>query len=320
MRAVVPYADPSPSLIRYRFERLWLKPSVRQLVRLWLPLGIAGLVIFAASNNDTIRDFVHVKSTQMYETLAARPELQVTQVAFPDVSDDLQQQILTVTGLNFPVSSLELDVVELKRAVETLDAVETAKVQVLGGGTLEILTVERDPVVVWRDGDVLRLVDYEGRRVADIARRSARGDLPLIVGLGAERVVDEAMSIVQVANPISGRVGTQTACIFHSTSAALAGAVTNVPQTATANAVDRPRAANLRNHLACITFPSKLVFFHKEPFARLKNLRAAPVPFLILETGKTLPRLHLPVNPHSLFPFHPRHRKSGLPPPCLPCH
>ena len=206
MRAVVPYADPSPSLIRYRFERLWLKPSVRQLVRLWLPLGIAGLVIFAASNNDTIRDFVHVKSTQMYETLAARPELQVTQVAFPDVSDDLQQQILTVTGLNFPVSSLELDVVELKRAVETLDAVETAKVQVLGGGTLEILTVERDPVVVWRDGDVLRLVDNEGRRVADIARRSARGDLPLIVGLGAERVVDEAMSIVQVANPISGRV------------------------------------------------------------------------------------------------------------------
>ena len=206
MRAVVPYTDPSPSLLRYRFERLWLKPSVRQLVRLWLPLGVAGLMIFAASNNDTIREAVQVKSTQMYDAVAARPELQVNQVVFPDVSDDLQQQILTVTGLELPVSSLELDVVALKRAVETLDAVETAQVRVLGGGTLEILTVERDPVVVWRDGDVLRLVDNEGRRVADIARRSARGDLPLIVGLGAELEVAEAMSLVQVAAPISGRV------------------------------------------------------------------------------------------------------------------
>jgi cell division protein FtsQ len=183
-----------------------LKPSVRQLVRLWLPLSVAGLVIFAASNNDTIREAVQVKSTQMYEAMAARPELQVTQVVFPDVSDDLQQQILTVTGLELPVSSLELDVAALKRAVETLDAVETAQVRVLGGGTLEILTVERDPVVVWRDGDVLRLVDNEGHRVADIARRSARGDLPLIVGLGAELNVAEAMNLVQVADPISDRV------------------------------------------------------------------------------------------------------------------
>ncbi len=206
MRAVVPYADPSPSLLRYRFERLWLKPSVRHLVRLWLPLGVAGLVIFAASNNDTIRKAVQVKSTQMYEAVAARPELQVTQVVFPDVSDDLQQQILTVTGLELPVSSLDLDVAALKRAIETLDAVETAQVRVLGGGTLEVLTVERDPVVVWRDGDVLRLVDNEGRRVADIARRSARGDLPLIVGLGAELEVTEAMNLVRVADPISGRI------------------------------------------------------------------------------------------------------------------
>ena len=206
MRAVVTYSDPSPSRLRYRFERLWLKPSVRQLVRLWLPLGVVSLTILAASNNDAIREAVQGKSSQLYETLAARPELQVIQVIFPDVSDDLQQQILTVTDLELPVSSLDLDVAALKRAVETLDAVESAQVQVLGGGTLEILTVERDPVVVWRDGDVLRLVDSEGHRVADIARRSARGDLPLIVGLGAELNVAEAMNLVRVADPISDRV------------------------------------------------------------------------------------------------------------------
>ncbi|MBL4874326.1 MAG: cell division protein FtsQ/DivIB [Rhodobacteraceae bacterium] len=206
MRAVVPYADPSPSLLRYRFERLWLKRSVRQLVRLWLPLIVAGTVIFSVSNNYTIREIFQTKSTQMYEAVSARPELQVTKVVFPDVSDDLQQQILTVTGLKFPISSMKLDVGALKRAVETLDAVETAQVRVLGGGALEILTVERDPIMVWRDGDVLRLIDNEGRRVADIARRSARVDLPLIVGLGADLEVAEAMNLIRVAAPISDRV------------------------------------------------------------------------------------------------------------------
>ena len=133
MRAVVTYNDPSPSLLRYRFERLWLKPSVRQVVRLWLPLAAMSLAILSAYNNDVIRENVRIKSSQVYEVVAARPELQVTQVVFPNVSDDLQQQILTVTGLELPVSSLELDVTELKRAVETLDAVETAQVRVLGG-------------------------------------------------------------------------------------------------------------------------------------------------------------------------------------------
>ena len=206
MRAVVSYADPSPSLLRYRFERLWLKRSVRQLVRLWLPLAVAGLSMWAAVSNDAVRHAAQVKSAELYEVVAARPEFRVTQVVFPEISDDLQQQILTVTGLVLPVSSLDLDVAGLKSAIETLDAVESAQVRVLGGGTLEVLTIERDPVVVWRDGDVLRLIDSEGHRVADIARRSARGDLPLIVGRGAELDVAEAMNLIRVSTPVSDRI------------------------------------------------------------------------------------------------------------------
>jgi cell division protein FtsQ len=206
MRALVPYADPSPSRIRYRFERLWLKPSVRQFIRLWLPLGIAGFAILSASNSDAIREAVHSKGLQIYNSVAARPELQVTHAVFPGLSDDLQQQILMITGLEFPISSMQMDVAALKIAIESLDAVETAQVQILGAGALEITTVERTPSVVWRDGDVLRLMDNEGNRVADIARRSARGELPLVVGIGAETAIAEAITLVRVSASISDRV------------------------------------------------------------------------------------------------------------------
>jgi len=206
MLPVARYSDPSPSRFRYRFERLWLKPSVRQVVRIWLPLAIAGTVFWVASNDPVIREAVQTKWTQAYDTVAARPELQVSDVVFADVSEDLQQQILAVTGIELPISSLELDVTKVKVAIETLDAVQSAEVRVLGGGMLEIATVERAPVVVWRDGDALRLVDADGHRVADIARRSARGDLPLIVGIGAEDVVGEAISLVDVIAPVADRL------------------------------------------------------------------------------------------------------------------
>ena len=206
MLPVARYSDPSPSRFRYRFERLWLKPSVRQVVRVWLPLAIAGVAIWVASSDPAIRAGVQAKWTQTYEAIAARPELQVSTVVFADVSQNLQQQILMVTGIELPISSLELDVTDLKAVIETLDAVESAEVRVLSGGMLEIATVERAPVVVWRDGDALRLIDGEGHRVAEIARRSARGDLPLIVGMGAESEVGEVINLVDVIAPVADRL------------------------------------------------------------------------------------------------------------------
>ena len=206
MLPVARYSDPSPSRFRYRFERLWLKPSVRQVVRVWLPLAIAGVAIWVASSDPAIRAGVQAKWTQTYEAIAARPELQVSTVVFADVSQNLQQQILMVTGIELPISSLELDVTDLKAVIETLDAVESAEVRVLSGGMLEIAAVERAPVVVWRDGDALRLIDGEGHRVAEIARRSARGDLPLIVGMGAESEVGEVINLVDVIAPVADRL------------------------------------------------------------------------------------------------------------------
>ncbi|MGE4611373.1 MAG: cell division protein FtsQ/DivIB [Paracoccaceae bacterium] len=205
MRALVRHNDPSPSRFRYRVERLWLKPSVRRTFRLWLPLGVTSMLIWVISSDPVVRHTAQMKWVEIFEIAAARPEFQVETVEFPDVSDDLQQQILTVTGLTLPVSSIVLEVAELKRLVETLDAVETAQVRVLGGGVLQITTVERTPVLVWRDAETLRLIDAEGNRVADIARRSARRDLPLIVGLGGDKYVPEALALLDVLNPIVER-------------------------------------------------------------------------------------------------------------------
>ncbi len=202
----VNYNDPAPSVLRYRFERLWLKPSVRALVRVWIPLALAAGTVWALSGNPAVRAAVDAGWNKARDAVAARPELQVSTVAYPGASEALQAQIAALVPLELPVSSLDLDVVKIKEAVESLDAVKSAEVTVQGGGVLEIRAAERAPVLVWRDGDVLRLIDGEGQRVAEIARRAARPDLPLVVGTGADLAVSEIAALVEVLAPINGRL------------------------------------------------------------------------------------------------------------------
>ncbi len=200
------YADPAPSLLRYRFERLWLKPSVRRTVRLWLPLAVVAGGIWMAAHNPAVQGATQQGWNALRDTVAARPELQVDTLEFPDVSPDLQAQIQALVPLDLPKSAIDLKVADIKAAIETLDAVKQAEVRITGNGTLEIRALERRPVLVWRDGNTLRLVDETGHKVAELARRNARPDLPLIAGKGADAAVAEAMKLFETATPIAARL------------------------------------------------------------------------------------------------------------------
>ena len=198
--------DPSPSRLRYRAERLWLKKSVRRIVRVYLPICVATWVLVTVFNNDVVRTAAAETWTGVRNTVAARPELKVETLSMPDASENLQAQIFAVADINLPASSLDIDVMQIKQAIEGLDAVKSAEVMILPGGTLEIRTAERVPTMVWRDGETLRLIDDEGKRVAEIARRLARPDLPLVIGEGADRAIPEIHAMTEVLGPVTERV------------------------------------------------------------------------------------------------------------------
>ncbi len=198
--------DPSPSLLRYRAERIWLRKSVRQAVRIWLPLGLASWLVIGLANNETVRAAAADTWKGLRTTVAEQPELRVESLSMPDASDDLMAQIFAVADINLPASSLDIDVARIKTAIEGLDAVKSAEVMIHPGGILEIRTTERVPTIVWRDGETLRLIDDDGKRVAILARRAARPDLPLVVGDGADRAIPEIHAMLDVLGPISARV------------------------------------------------------------------------------------------------------------------
>lgn len=201
-----PRRDPAPSRLKYRLNRLWLRPSFRRLMNFGLPM-LAGLLAVwtLAAELDlkarAVRAYEDVKSS-----LIERPSFLITRIDVPGVSPDLAEAIRVAAFVAPPVSSLEVDVAAVRDRVEALSAVERASVRALAGGSLEIRAIERIPVVVWRGPDGVTLLDHSGVRVAEIDSRLRRADLPLIAGEGADAAVPEAMALLQDARPILDRV------------------------------------------------------------------------------------------------------------------
>jgi len=201
-----PKADPSPSKLNYRLERLWLTRWFRDLVKLWLPMAALIIAGYGAYNSPDVNAWAGAKLQLMRGTVAARPELQIDRVSIPVGSPDLQRQIFAVIGLNLPVSAIDVDLAELRDMVVGLNAVKAASVRFKADGVLEVSIVERIPSIVWRDQNRIYLLDENGVKVAEVPRRSVRSDLPLVVGEGAQRAVLEAREIFSVLEPVAEQV------------------------------------------------------------------------------------------------------------------
>lgn len=201
-----PMRDPAPSRLAYKLNRLFMRNGVKLFLRYGLPvLILASGAAFWASDPvrvDTAKDRVAELRRQVEE----RPEFMVNMMAVEDASSPVSADVREVLSLDFPVSSFDLDLDDLRERVEALDAVASAAVKVKSGGVLTVSVTERVPVAVWRNADGLQLIDPEGHRVVGLATRVERPELPLVVGKGADRSVDEAIALFEASGPIADRL------------------------------------------------------------------------------------------------------------------
>jgi cell division protein FtsQ len=203
---VPPRRDPAPSRLRYRLTRLWLRPGFRRLANFGLPMLAGLLAAWTLMAEYDLRGRVEAGIEAVRAAIVTRPQFMITRIETPDVSEDLGEQIRIAAFVTLPASSLEVHVAAVRDRIESLHAVERARVRALPSGVLEIRAIERVPVVVWRHGEAVVLLDQRGVRVAEVDSRLRRPDLPLIAGEGADRQVPEALALLAEAGPIRNRV------------------------------------------------------------------------------------------------------------------
>jgi cell division protein FtsQ len=205
-QVAAPRRDPAPSRTAYRMQRLWLTPVFRRLVRTGLPLAAAFAGGLWYLSDEARVEEMRVGISDLRASVEQRPEFMVKLMRIDNVSEEVADDIREVTGDDFPISSFDLDLVGLRARIEELDAVASAQLVIRKGGVLDVQIVERVPAVVWRGRGELELLDETGHRVAPLESRGKRADLPLIAGDGADRAVQEALSLVATAAPVAERV------------------------------------------------------------------------------------------------------------------
>jgi len=206
MRKMMTRSDPAPSRWAWRLQRIMLTPTYRFAMRCGVPFVLSAGLVFGYMASDSRRDAVIGAIAELRNRFETRPEFMVNLMAVEGASIQVQEDIREITQVDFPISSFDLDLEELRGNIVAIPAVADASIYVRKGGVLQVDIVERVPVALWRTPTGLGLVDIEGVVVGGAASRAARPELPLIAGQGAPAAVAEGMQVLAVAGPIGGRV------------------------------------------------------------------------------------------------------------------
>lgn len=197
--------DYSPSRIKYRLERIWLTPIYKSLLRTGVPL----VFVLAIAANFFAKEQTQVQLAQSItnakEMIEERPEFAVKLMQIKGASTVVSEQVREAIPMDFPVSSMKLDLAVLKARIESVDAVKRADVY-LRDGVLDVEINERVPALVWRGTTHLELVDPVGVRAGILISRDGYYGLPLILGVGAQEHAEEALEILAATKSISNRV------------------------------------------------------------------------------------------------------------------
>ncbi len=198
--------DPAPSYWDYKLQRLWLTPLFRVLFRVGLPslaiAAVAGLVLASETRRAAIAGGI----AHLTEQFQARPEFRVSLLSVEGASPDLADAVRAKLAVKLPQSSFDLDLAALREKAVAMDAVAGAELAVRSGGVLQVTITEREPALIWRRPEGLTLLDATGHRVAGLAARGDRPDLPVIAGEGADGAAAEAIELIDAAGPIGPRL------------------------------------------------------------------------------------------------------------------
>ena len=201
-----PKFDPAPSKVSYLAHRVWLRKSFRLCFLVLAPTLIILLVLMGLGTKFDLGTFLKRNTDKIAHYVELSPIFKITDLSVISDDPNVVEQIRSKLALNFPLSSLEINVEILRSKVESIDLVESASVRLTSNGLIEIDVIIRKPVAIQRIGTQLILIDGRGIKVDEIISRSQRPDLPLLVGHGAKNFVNEALFILLEAKSLVSRV------------------------------------------------------------------------------------------------------------------
>lgn len=184
--------DPAPSRLGYKFSRWMLSPFIKKSVFFGMPLIILLLPVFIFLKDQNNKNLVEEIVLDFYRKIIERPEFMLSALSIQGSSDSLNAEIREILGLNFPISSFDLDLVDLLNRVLSLPPVETAEVRLEGGSILHVKVKEKVPALLLKDDTGIHVLNKNGDYIRPLLSTEYGSKLPVITGEGAQKAAAEA--------------------------------------------------------------------------------------------------------------------------------
>lgn len=184
--------DPAPSRLGYKFSRWMLSPFIKKSVFFGMPLIILLLPVFIFLKDQNNKNLVEEIVLDFYRKIIERPEFMLSALSIQGSSDSLNAEIREILGLNFPISSFDLDLADLRNRVLSLPPVETAEVRLDGGSILHVKVKEKVPALLLKDDTGIHVLNKNGDYIRPLLSTEYGSKLPVITGEGAQKAAAEA--------------------------------------------------------------------------------------------------------------------------------
>ena len=184
--------DPAPSRLGYKFSRWMLSPFIKKSVFFGMPLIILLLPVFIFLKDQNNKILVEEIVLDFYRKIIERPEFMLSALSIQGSSDSLNAEIREILGLNFPISSFDLDLADLRNRVLSLPPVETVEVRLEGGNILHVKVKEKVPALLLKDDTGIHVLNKNGDYIRPLLSTEYGSKLPVITGEGAQKAAAEA--------------------------------------------------------------------------------------------------------------------------------
>ena len=184
--------DPAPSRLGYKFSRWMLSPFIKKSVFFGMPLIILLLPVFIFLKDQNNKILVEEIALDFYRKVIERPEFMLSALSIQGSSDSLNAEIREILGLNFPISSFDLDLADLRNRVLSLPPVETAEVRLEGSSILHVKVKEKVPALLLKDDTGIHVLNKNGDYIRPLLSTENGSKLPVITGEGAQKAAAEA--------------------------------------------------------------------------------------------------------------------------------
>ncbi|MBS7793104.1 cell division protein FtsQ/DivIB [Roseococcus sp. SDR] len=198
-RTAPPPKRPSATRLWFKKRRAWLR-GIGMVTLAGVTVGAGVLGVIALDPMARVRE-----TTSWLAELGRGPGLSVQEIRIEGREFAPREALLAAIGITPGEAILDFEPSAAKQRLEQIAWVETAHVERRLPGTILIRITERRAFAVWQREGRFSVIDREGRVMAT-ERLEAFGPLPLVVGIGAERVAAPMVDLLRSTPEIADRV------------------------------------------------------------------------------------------------------------------